>query len=90
MLGFSRKTDQPTSRDMAVGRLKMVLSTDRVEGTAGMLEMMKNDILEVMRRYVIINDQDIDIQICPQGARGEATQSKLKADIPLKNIKRHK
>jgi len=75
---------------MAIGRLKMVLSTDRVEGTAGMLEMMKNDILDVMRRYVIINEQDIDIQLRHQGPNGEAAHSKLMVDIPLKNIKRVK
>ena len=87
MLGLSRKTARPPSKNEAVGRLKVVLTADRVAGAAGMLEQMKNDILEVMRRYVVINDQDIDIQVLPQGVPGDATESKLRANIPVKNIK---
>jgi len=88
MLGFSRKTNQSYSKDQAVGRLKMVLTTDRIPGAAQMLEQMKNDILDVMRRYVIIDEQDIDIEISPQGGRGDVSESSLKANIPLRNIKR--
>jgi len=90
MLGFPKRTPRPQSKDDAVGRLKMVLSADRIDGAGKMLEMMKNDILEVMRKYVVIDEESIEIQVLPQGTSGESTESKLKANIPLRNVKRQR
>jgi len=88
MLGFGRKSTETRSKDIALGRLKMVLVADRVEGSAQLLEMMKNDILDVMRKYIDVDDQDLDIQICQQSRGGEISESRLKADIPIRNMRR--
>jgi len=85
MLGFPKKPASTQSKDIAVGRLKMVLVADKVAGSAHMLEMMKNDILDVMRKYIDIDENDLDIQICQQ-----STESRLKADIPIKNMRKRK
>ena len=93
MLGFAKKNTSAQSKDsgsIALGRLKMVLTADRVEGSAQMLEMMKNDILDVMRKYIDIDEKDLDIQICQQANDGAPTESRLKADIPIRNVRRRR
>jgi len=89
MFGLAKKPTHNPSKDMAVGRLKMVLTADRVKDTGQLLERMKKDILEVMRKYIVIDEADLDIQICQQGI-GDGTESRLKADIPIRNIPRHR
>jgi len=89
MFGLSKKTPHNPSKDMAVGRLKMVLTADRVKDADQMLEKMKKDILEVMRRYLVIDEADLDIQICQQSIDG-APESRLRADIPIRNLSRRK
>ncbi|MCL2572166.1 MAG: cell division topological specificity factor MinE [Defluviitaleaceae bacterium] len=90
MLGFGKKNQSPSSRDMAVGRLKMVLPADRVDGASQMLEMMKKDMLEVIRKYVEIDENDFDIQICPPSGGNDSPDSRIKADIPIKNVRRRR
>jgi len=91
MLGFARKNSAQGSKDVAVGRLKMVLTADRVEGSKQMLEMMRIDILDAMRKYIDIDEDDLIIQICQDNSTdGDIPQSRLKADIPIKNLKRRK
>ena len=91
MFGMTKKTGQVRTGDLAFKRLQMVLFADKIEGSSQMLEMMKNDILEVMRKYIDIDEDDLDIQICQQNANGSSsTESRLKADIPIKNMKRRK
>ena len=90
MLGFGKKPSGAQSKDIALGRLKMVLVADRVEGSAQMLELMKNDIVDVIRKYIDIDEEDLDIQICQQSNGGDASESRLKADIPIRNMKRRK
>ena len=87
MLGLFRKS--APSKDIARDRLKMILVTDRVDGSARMLEMMKNDILRVLQQYLHIDENDFDIQICQQGHEdGGDLAPRLKADIPIKSMRR--
>jgi len=91
MLGLSRKPANQPSKDVALGRLKMVLVADRAEGSAQLLEIIKNDIIEVIRRHLDIDEQDLDIQICRQNNKsGESSESRLKADIPIRNLRKRK
>ena len=87
MLGLFRKS--APSKDVARDRLKMILVTDRVDGSSRVLEMMKNDILKVLRQYLDIDSDDFDVQICQQGHDdGGELSPRLKADIPIKSMKR--
>jgi len=91
MFGISKKTPQEGTGNLAFKRLQMVIFADKTEGSSQMLEMMKNDILDVMRKYIDIDEDDLDIQICQQSTNGKSTtESRLKADIPIKNVKRRK
>ena len=88
MFGFAKKAPHNPSKDMAVGRLKMVLTADRVKDANKMLEDMKRDILDVMRQYIVIDDADLDIQIEQHNTDG--SEPRLKADIPIKNLSRRR
>ena len=83
---FRRSTP---SKDVARDRLKMILVTDRMDGSTHVIEMMKNDILQVLKRYLDIDENELDIQISQQGHdSGDGTAPRLKADIPIKSVRR--
>jgi len=87
MLGLFRKP--APSKDVARDRLKMILVTDRVDGSAHILEMMKNDILKVLQHYLHIDEDDFDVQICQPGQEdGSDPAPRLRADIPIKSMRR--
>ena len=87
MIGIFRKSTP--SKDIARDRLKMILVTDRVDTSAKVLEMMKNDILIVLQKYLQIDSNDFDIQICQQSHHdGAEPEPRLKVDMPIKSIRR--
>ena len=77
---FSRK---PSSKDVATSRLKMVIAQDRLNMSERDLELMKTDILKVIRNYVEIDEDTLDIQI----SKSEGS-SVLIANIPVKKIRK--
>ena len=77
---FSKKT---TSKDVASSRLKMIIAQDRLNMSEKDLEMMKTDILKVIRNYVEIDEDTLDIQI----SKNEGS-SVLIANIPVKKIRK--
>jgi cell division topological specificity factor len=79
---FGRKRE--TSSNVAKERLLTVLVTDRVKLTPAMMEAMRNEIVDVISRYVDIADRNaIDVTLM----RGEQSDH-LKADIPLRRSSR--
>ena len=77
------------SKDVARDRLKMIVVSDRLGGSNKMLEMMKNEVLLVLQKYLHIDEADFDIQICQQNQEGgDDLSPRLKADIPIKSMKR--
>lgn len=67
------------SADEAKERLKLVLIQDRTNLTPGQLEAMKNELLEVISRYVEIDPKAVSIFMDQEGR-----EQRLVADIPLK------
>ena len=87
MIGLFRKSTP--SKDIARDRLKMILVTDRVDTSAKVIEIMKNEILMVLQKYLQINEDDFDIQICQQSHHdGAEPEPRLKVDMPIKSIRR--
>ena len=66
----------------------MILVTDRVDTSAKVVEMMKNEILIVLQKYLQIDANDFDIQICQQSHQGAEPEPRLKVDMPIKSIRR--
>lgn len=80
---FSSKT---SSKDVAKERLKLILIHDRQDLSPQMLEMMKNDILAVISKYVEIDDTEADVKLTkPEEMDGFPPA--LIASIPIKNIR---
>jgi cell division topological specificity factor len=69
---------QPKSANQAKERLKLVLIHDRTDLTPGMLESMKDELLQVISRYVEINPEAVNITMAQEGR-----EQRLVADIPL-------
>ena len=67
------------SSETAKGRLHLVLAHDRVGLDGGRLQQMREEIAEVIGRYVPIDAASVEIQI--EGA--DRTGSKLSVTSPL-------
>ena len=78
-----------SSKSIAKDRLKLVLVHDRANCSTKILEMMKNDIIQVIAKYMDIDNEDLDIQISqtPSGDNNESVPV-LYANIPIKNIRK--
>lgn len=72
---FSR---EPSSADQAKDRLRLVLINDRTDLSAAALEDLKDDLLEVLSRYIKIDPKSMSIDITQEGR-----QQRLIADIPI-------
>ncbi len=69
---------QPASADRAKDRLRLVLINDRTDLSAAALEDLKDDLLDVLSRYIKIDPKTIKIDITQDGR-----QQRLIADIPI-------
>jgi len=84
---FGSKTQ---SKDVARDRLKLVLMHDRVNCSPDLLEMIKNDIMAVLAKYVDIDDMALDINISQEMSDNNEPMSILSANIPIKNMRKRK
>jgi len=84
---FSFFKKKSGSKDTAKDRLKLILMHDRGDVSPELLENIKNDILEVLRKYVEIDiDQELDLQITqPESEFGSVPA--LVANIPIRKKK---
>jgi cell division topological specificity factor len=69
---------EPTSAEIAKERLKLVLVTDRSDLSPDKLEEMQREIIDVIRRYIPIDDADVLIKLEQRDRKNY-----LVADIPL-------
>ncbi len=80
-----------TSSEMAKDRLKLVLVSDRSSCSPEIMERIKNDILEVLSKYVEVDQTGLDIKLTQMDTEGDSSDSKsvpaLYANIPIKNMK---
>ena len=83
---FSKKT---TSSDVAKGRLKMALVADRAYCSPDIMEQIKNDIIDVISRYMDVDKEALEIQITQTDVDGTSgTSPAIFANIPIKEVKR--
>lgn len=76
------------SSDMAKDRLKLLLVSDRANCTPELMEMIKNDIINVISKYMVIDADGLDIQITQTESEGNnGTVPALYANIPIRDIK---
>ncbi|GFI31651.1 MAG: cell division topological specificity factor MinE [Lachnospiraceae bacterium] len=81
---FKRKS----SGDIAKDRLKLVLVSDRANCSPDVMEMIKNDIIQVISKYMEIDAEGLDIQITQTESEGNnGNVPALYANIPIKDMK---
>jgi cell division topological specificity factor len=72
----------PTSANQAKERLKLVLINDRTDLSPQALESLKNEIMQVISRYIEIDPTTVSISMTQEGR-----EQRLVADIPIKQTK---
>ncbi len=76
------------SKDIAKERLKLVLIHDRSNVSPEILETLRNEIIEVISKYIEIDKDELDIQLTKtQSEEGERIIPALVANIPIKAVK---
>lgn len=77
-----------TSKDTAKERLHLVLMQDRANVSADFLDLMKQEIIEVIKKYVDIDEGAIDVRMTNKpGEDGIVGAPALYANIPIVTIK---
>ena len=76
------------NKEKAKERLHLVLVQDRVNVSADFLEMMKQEIVEVIKKYVDIDESEIDVKLTTQkNSDGTVGIPALYANIPITGVK---
>ena len=85
------KTEQQKelgSKDAAKERLHLVLMQDRANVSADFLELMKQEIIDVIKKYIVVDEDAIDVRLTNQeNEDGTNGAPSLYANIPIVNIK---
>ena len=83
LMDFFRKKN---SRDSARDRLKLLLVSDRASCSPEIMEAIKNDMIQVISKYMVIDTEGMDIQITTAD-EGHKKMPVLFANIPIRDIK---
>ena len=84
---FKKKSSSNVAKD----RLKLVLVSDRANCSPDIMEQIKNDIINVISKYVEIDTSGLDIKITQTESEGNnGTVPALYANIPIKDLKSNK
>lgn len=79
------------SGNVAKDRLKLVLVSDRAGCSPEIMEQIKNDIIGVLSKYVVIDQEGLDIKITQTESEGNNGHvPALFANIPIKDLKHSK
>lgn len=82
--GFNSK---PTPKEVAKDRLKLILIHDRGEIAPEIIDKIREEILEVISKYIDIQVDDVEISVNRSDDNEGEKSSALIANIPIKNIK---
>lgn len=90
-MGFTDFFKKKSSGNVAKDRLKMVLVSDRANCSPEIMEAIKNDIIQVISKYVEIDLEGLDIKI--EQTESDSTNGMvpaLFANIPIRDMKHNK
>ena len=86
-LGKKNNPDR-LNKDEAKERLHLVLLQDRANVSADFLDMMKQEIIEVIKKYIDIDEKEMDVKLTnKQNSDGTTGAPALYANIPIVGIK---
>ena len=86
---MTKKEEQTLkSKDAAKERLHLVLMQDRANVSADFLDLMKQEIIEVIKKYIDIDEGSMDVRLTnKENNDGTNGAPALYANIPILNIK---
>ena len=86
---MTKKEEQTLkSKDAAKERLHLVLMQDRANVSADFLDLMKQEIIEVIKKYIDIDEGSMDVRLTnKENTDGTNGAPALYANIPILNIK---
>ena len=86
---MTKKEEQTLkSKDAAKERLHLVLMQDRANVSADFLDLMKQEIIEVIKKYIDIDENAMDVRLTnKENGDGINGAPALYANIPILNIK---
>ncbi|MBN1873900.1 MAG: cell division topological specificity factor MinE [Anaerolineae bacterium] len=73
-----------SDKKIAEQRLRLVLAHDRANISPGMLEILKDEIIEVISRHLEITPEAVTVNFTEDNY-----ETRLVADIPIASRKRH-
>lgn len=83
---FFKKEEK--SKDLAKERLKLVLIHDKANVSPQFLEMVKGELIKVIKKYMEIDEEALDIQLTKiKSDEGDRIVPQLVANIPILNVK---
>lgn len=83
-----KKEKSKESSDIAKERLHLVLMQDRANVSADFLELMKQEIIEVIKKYIDVDEEAIDVHLTNKSNDdGTVGAPALYANIPIVTIK---
>ena len=81
---FKKKSSGSVAKD----RLKLLLVSERADCSPDVMEAIKNDIIQVISKYMEIDAEGLDIQINQtESETTNGTVPALYANIPIKDLK---
>lgn len=85
---LGKKEKNKESSDTAKERLHLVLMQDRANVSADFLELMRQEIIEVIKKYIDIDEKAIDVRLTNKtNDDGTVGAPALYANIPIVTIK---
>jgi cell division topological specificity factor len=86
-MGFVDFFRKKSSGSVAKDRLKLVLVSDRANCSPELMEQMKNDIINVISKYMEIDMEGLDIKISQTEVDGsDMPVPALFANIPIRDM----
>ena len=87
-IGKKQNVNNSNSKEAAKERLHLVLMQDRANVSADFLELMKQEIIEVIKKYIDVDESAIDVRLTnKENSDGTNGAPALYANIPILNIK---
>ena len=85
---FRLNNKEDSSKEAAKERLHLVLIQDRASVSADFLEVMKQEIIDVIKKYIEIDESAIDVRLTNNvNEDGKGTSPALYANFPITNVK---
>ena len=83
-----KQNNTQNSKDTAKERLHLVLMQDRANVSADFLDLMRQEIIDVIKKYIEVDESAIDVRLTnKENEDGTNGAPALYANIPIINIK---